>query len=73
MSSPYYTKWKQRIPLYVIYKNEDRGNLISVTYRMIAWRNFHKEYIRKRSLPPTRWSKVSTHFSHRMSPSKYQY
>ncbi len=47
MSSPYYTKWKQRIPLYVIYKNDDRANLLSVTYGMITWCNLHKEYTRK--------------------------
>ena len=71
MSSPYCTKGKQRIPLYVIYKNDDRGNLLSVTYGMIAWSNLHKEYIRKWSLLSIRWSKVRTHFSHCMSPSKY--
>ncbi len=47
MSSPYITKGKQRIPLYVIYKNDDRGNLISVIYGMLVWPNLHKEYTRK--------------------------
>ena len=41
---------KRRIPLYVIYRSDDNGNLISVTYKALAWYNLLKEYTSERYL-----------------------
>ena len=47
---PNYRVEKRRIPLYVIYRSDDNGNLISVTYKALAWHNLLKEYTSERYL-----------------------
>ena len=49
-SFPNYKVEKRRIPLYVIYRSDDNGNLISVTYKALAWYNLLKEYTSERYL-----------------------
>ena len=61
-SFPNYKIEKQRIPLYVIYRSDDNGNLISVTYRTLAWRNLLKEYTRERYLSTNKMVKDKYEF-----------